>query len=92
MLLELWHERTIEDHFSNTSIPAEYWGRLRLASIWLEDVSNPLLPQYRLAVAQCVKCFFGGTFYSPQWDDFAFRKALVRDLVESLHENCKPWL
>ncbi|KIW35146.1 uncharacterized protein PV07_01861 [Cladophialophora immunda] len=92
MLLELWHEKTIEDQFPGTLVPAEYWGKLRLASIWLEDTTNPLLPQYRLAVAQCVKCFFGGGFCSPSWGDFEFRKALVRDMVEPLHENCKPWL
>lgn len=92
MLLELWHEKTIEDQFSGTPVPADYWGRLRLASIWLEDATNPLLPQYRLAVAQCIKCFFGGAFCSPSWDDFEFRKALVKDMVEPLHENCKPWL
>ncbi|KIY01466.1 uncharacterized protein Z520_03018 [Fonsecaea multimorphosa CBS 102226] len=92
MLLELWYEKTIEDQFPGDPLPADYWGKLRLASIWLEDTTNPLLPQYRLAVAQCVKCFFGGGFSSPSWDDFEFRKALVRDMVEPLHENCKPWL
>ncbi|KIW88670.1 uncharacterized protein Z519_10716 [Cladophialophora bantiana CBS 173.52] len=91
-LLELWHEKTIEDHFSGIPVPADYWGKLRLESIWLDDMTNPLLPQYRLAVAQCVKCFFGGRFCSPSWDDFEFRKALVRDMVEPLHENSKPWL
>lgn len=92
MLLELWHEKTIEDQFSGTLVPADYWGKLRLALIWLEDTTNPLLPQYRLAVVQCIKCFFGGGFCSPSWNDFEFRKALVKDMVEPLHENCKPWL
>lgn len=92
MLLELWHEKTIEDEFTGAPIPTEYWGRLRLASIWLEDMTNPLLPHYRLAVSQCIKCFFGGAFGKPQWADFEFRKALVKDVVEPLHENCKPWL
>ncbi|EXJ70240.1 uncharacterized protein A1O5_06308 [Cladophialophora psammophila CBS 110553] len=65
MLLELWHEKTIGDHFCAIPVPADYWGKLRLASIWLDDMTNPLLPQYRLAVAQCVKCFFGSRFCSP---------------------------
>ena len=99
MLLEIWHETTLEAYYattamgrSGTPMPAEYWGRFMIASMWLDDPSDQPLPLYHTAISQCVKCFFGGSFSSPSWDDDQFRKALCKDLVEPLFESCKQWI
>jgi len=63
-----------------------------IASIWLDDPTDQPLPLYHTAISQFVKCFFGGNFASPSWDDPQFRKALCKDLVEPLFESCKQWM
>jgi hypothetical protein len=99
MLLEIWHENTLEAYYGTTamgqsgpSMPADCWGRLMIASMWLEDTDDPPLPLYHTAISQCVKCFFGGTFSLPNWDDTQFQKALYKDLLEPLFESCKQWI
>jgi hypothetical protein len=97
MLLELWHETTLEAYYSTIPLGQSpllpgYWSRLMIASIWLDDPTDQPLPLYHTAISQCVKCFFGGNFASPSWDDPEFRKALCKDLVEPLFESCKQWM
>lgn len=99
MLLELWHETTLEKYYptspmrqSGAPLPTEYWGRFMLALMWLDEPNDEPLPLYRTALLQCVKCFSGGTFPLPSWDDVNFRKALCKDLVEPLFESCKQWM
>jgi hypothetical protein len=97
MLLELWHETNLEAYYATTPLGQPpplpgYWSRLMIASIWLDDPTDQPLPLYHTAISQFVKCFFGGNFASPSWDDPQFRKALCKDLVEPLFESCKQWM
>jgi hypothetical protein len=99
MLLELWHETTLETFYTSTTMgqsgapmSTDYWGRFMLASVWLDDPHDQPLPLYHTAISQCVKCFFGGTFSTPSWNDANFRKALCKDLIEPLFESCKQWM
>jgi hypothetical protein len=92
LLLELWHDTTLEARFPLSPVPRNYYGRLRLAWEWLDDVANPPLPLYNAAVWQCVKCFSGDQFCNPKWGEVNFRRAICKDILEPLLKCCEPWM
>lgn len=92
LLLELWHETTLEARLSQTPPTTDYFGRLRVAWEWLEDISNPPPDSYNAAIAQCIKCFFGGTPCSFDWGDPTFRRVICEDVIEPLWKNCRQWV
>jgi hypothetical protein len=91
MLLEIWHEITLESRFSLTEPPASHYLRLSLALEWLDDAANPLPDLYDKAVNHCVRRFIGGDSRLSKWDDMKLWKGICEDVIEPLSKNCKQW-
>ena len=91
MLLELGHERTIEDYSSSSGLVVKdnYYDRLSLAQRWLDDSEDDFTPTYFNVTARCVKCSFDNIPPRPAWDEPLF-KGMVQGVVEPLQEECRP--
>lgn len=62
LLLEIWHEKTLETQFSLRETPVKYHDRLALALQLLDDISDPLLDLYARAVSDCMTGIVSGRF------------------------------
>ena len=91
MLLELGHERTLEDYAASHGFVAneEYYERLLLAQRWLDDSEDDFTPTYFNVTARCVKCSFDSIVGKPSWNETLF-KGMVQGVVEPLQEECRP--
>ncbi|KAH8686130.1 hypothetical protein BGZ60DRAFT_396930 [Tricladium varicosporioides] len=90
LLLEVWHEITLETRFGCESAPSGYYQRLALATEWLDDTTNPLPDLYDKAISHCIHRSVGGSRV-PDWDDMKFWGAMCGDVIEPLSKNCKQW-
>lgn len=56
LLLEIWHQTTLESHFADKAdrFTSDYFTRLSLAAQWLDDDYDTPLPLYEQAVRYCV--------------------------------------
>lgn len=59
LLLEIWHEETLETHFSLGKTPTGYYERQPRAVKWLYEMSNPLPDLYEKAASHCIKRMIG---------------------------------
>ncbi|KAK1774721.1 hypothetical protein QBC45DRAFT_457908 [Copromyces sp. CBS 386.78] len=91
LLLEIWHEETLETHFSLGKTPTGYYERLPRAIEWLDEMSNPPLKLYGKAASHCITGMIGGEGRLGCWDDNDFWNAVCGDIIEPLRENCKMW-
>lgn len=91
MLLELWHETSLEFYSStiNQVLKESYYDRLSVAQRWLDETQEFMFPAYFDVVTRCVRCCFDGVPASPVWDGCLFR-GLVTGVVEPLLEQCRP--
>ena len=91
MLLEIWHENSLESYSSaiNQVIKDSYYERLSLAQRWLDETQEFMFPAYFDVVTRCVRCCFDGVPANPVWDGCLF-KGLVTGVVEPLLEQCRP--
>ena len=91
MLLELWHETSLESYSSTIKQVTKdsYYDRLSLAQRWLDETEELISPAYFHVVLRCVRCCFDGVPASPVWDECLFR-GLVIGVVEPLLEQCRP--
>lgn len=72
LLLEIWHERTLETKFSLKEAPSGYYERLLLASRWLDETDDPLLTLYDKATSHCIRGMIGGETRLRTWEDIKF--------------------
>lgn len=91
LLLEIWHEMTLETRFNLRQTPIGYYERLALAVEWLDDTNNPLPDLYDKAVSHCVRRIIGGESNFPDWDNTRFCGAVCGDIIEPLSKICKQW-
>ncbi|KAK3949102.1 hypothetical protein QBC32DRAFT_267492 [Pseudoneurospora amorphoporcata] len=91
LLLEIWHEETLETHFSLGKTPTGYYERLPLAVEWLDEMSNPPPKFYAKAASHCITGMIGGEGRLGSWDDNDFWNAVCGDIIEPLRGNCKMW-
>lgn len=91
MLLELWHETSLEFYAStiNQVLKDSYYDRLSLAQRWLDETEESIPPVYFHVALRCVRCCFDGVPANPVWDGCLF-KGLVTGVVEPLLEQCRP--
>lgn len=91
MLLELYLETTLEDHFSGTNyiINNEYHTRKSLAARWLDESDPHLPPTYFGVTERCINCRFDGIPYLLEWNEALFR-ALTQYVIDPLQEQCRP--
>lgn len=91
LLLEIWHEETLEAHFSVEKRPTEFYERLALALKWLDEMTNPPPELYDRAASHCIKGMVGGEVRFGQWEDGEVWNAICGDIIEPLLKNCKMW-
>jgi len=93
MLLEIWHETTLETQFSLRESPTKYHKRLALALTWRDEaeVVNPLLELYDKAMSYCLTGVISGEARNTQWHDLKLWTAVCADIIEPLSKNCKLW-
>ncbi|KAM0804394.1 hypothetical protein BDR22DRAFT_960035 [Usnea florida] len=91
MLLEIWHETSLESYSSsiNQVLKDSYYDRLSLAQRWLDETEESIPPVYFHVALRCVRCCFDGVPANPVWDGCLF-KGLVTGVVEPLLEQCRP--
>jgi len=77
MLLEIWHETTLEERFFLPVQPPSHHDRLAWALEWLDDANNPLPDLYHKAVNRCVTRVMDGSSRLPEWDDMRLRKGYL---------------
>jgi hypothetical protein len=91
LLLEIWHEETLETHFELDNPPSGYYERLPLAFQWLDDMSDPLPDLYDHAASRCIRGVIGGQSHYAGWNDMAFWVAICGDIIEPLSKNVRQW-
>jgi len=91
LLLEIWHEETLEAHFALEKRPTGFYERLALALQWLDEMNNPPPELYDRAAAHCIKGMVGGEVRLGPWDDAEMWNAICGDIVEPLLKNCRMW-
>ena len=91
LLLEIWHEMTLETRFAITEAVTNYYERQRLATEWFDDMSNPLPELYDRAVSRCIFRTVGGKSRLLDWDDIEFWRGVCADVIEPLLKICKQW-
>ena len=84
MLLEIWHETTLEERFSLPAQPMDRHSRLAWALEWLDDANNPLPDLYHKAVSHCVTGVMDGGSRLPEWDDMKLWKGVCEGVIEPL--------
>lgn len=92
-LLELWHSTTIEQRFAGQEalLLSDSFVRMALASRWLEESENALLPFQYEVTARCLRCHFDGcTPIKPKWDDAEFLRGFAAGVVEPLYKAIRP--
>jgi hypothetical protein len=91
LLLEIWHQTTLEDQFSDRmdEVSGGYFSRLSLAAQWLDDDYNtpPLL--YEDAVRYCV--YGVSTKRGADWNKNELWSEICKEVIKPLSENCKQW-
>lgn len=91
LLLEIWHEETLEAHFSLEKRPTEFYECLALALKWLDEMTNPPPELYDRAASHCIKGMVSGEVRLGRWDDVEVWNAICGDIIEPLLKNCKMW-
>ncbi|ORY10273.1 hypothetical protein BCR34DRAFT_354613 [Clohesyomyces aquaticus] len=90
LLLEIWHEQTLEERFSLDKSPVEFFDRLPLALKWAEESHTELLESYENAVCYCTG-FMTGESRGSQWKDDKLWASVYGEVIEPLARNCKLW-
>jgi hypothetical protein len=91
VLLEIWHQKTIDAHFPVEAIPIDFNGRMALASRWRTETLNPPLELYDQAVRYCIFGVISSPTPTPQWDDKQLWSVFCGEVIEPLHQSCKSW-
>ena len=90
LLLEVWHEITLETRFSLEDAPSGYYQRLALAVEWLDDTDNPLPDLYDRAVSYCIQQLVSEAHF-PDWEDTKLWATVCAEVIEPLSEICRQW-
>lgn len=86
VLMELWHNQTIESYFQNTVVGSDYYGRLVMVHRWVDETEEDMVPRHSRAVRSCIRCCVnkGGDL-----DDAAFGTEVVETVLIPLMENAR---
>lgn len=91
LLLEIWHQTTLEARFCLDESPAGYYLRLVRAVEWLDDGDNPPPDLYERAISYCIRGMLGSEARLASWDANELWHAVCKNVVEPLSQNCKQW-
>lgn len=93
VLLELWHEEILEDHFSCPAPVEMPHERRHLARSWFDEREDPLPLLYNRAVSHCISLEVGREpYWSVGWEDTEFWNSICQDVIQPLHKNCGEWM
>ncbi|KAL4902919.1 hypothetical protein BDW74DRAFT_180218 [Aspergillus multicolor] len=95
LLLEIWHQRTFAWYCTEIQMPlqldtdADFWGRARIAEMWVEDSRGLVDSSVWEVMVRCVNGTFGTAVDWPvaRWDDVVFRGEFWERVVLVLGER-----
>ena len=89
LLLEIFHEETIENYASVMNLPLDdtYGRQYDAARKWLEMTEGEAPLLLWDAAALCIECPFNRSSTLPDWDDAEFRKSVCDGVLKPLWEN-----
>ena len=92
MLLEIWHETSLEDYFHHQDLGSstDYITRASFAQRWLEASEDAMVPDYYAVTARCIRCQFNGIPMNPTWQNEALEKGIAEGILEPLLGLCRP--
>lgn len=91
LLLEIWHQTTLEARFGLNEAPTDYYLRLVRAVEWLEDSDNSPPYLYETAVSYCIRGMLGPEVRLMSWDTNELWNWVCKEIIEPLSNNCKQW-
>ncbi|CAN9280599.1 unnamed protein product [Alternaria alternata] len=91
VLLEIWHEKTLEMQFSLQDTPVKFHERLALALEWISETDNTLLVLYDQAVMYCLTGVVGNESRNMEWDDMELWAAICNNVIEPLSKIYQQW-
>ncbi|KIX00630.1 uncharacterized protein Z518_09695 [Rhinocladiella mackenziei CBS 650.93] len=89
MLLEIWHEKTLEDHFPLSSGSMRVYELQVHALEWLESDPHALPNSYHQAVFHCVAGAMNCVPCPKDWDDMRLWETVFQCVIEPLYKISK---
>ncbi|KAL7808811.1 hypothetical protein V8C44DRAFT_335461 [Trichoderma aethiopicum] len=91
LLLEIWHQTTLEIHFADKAdrFTSDYFTRLSLAAQWLDDDYDTPLPLFEQAVRYCV--YGASTKRWTEWNTSELWGEICKEVIKPLSDNCGQW-
>jgi hypothetical protein len=88
VLLEIWHQKSLEAQFPTVEIPSDYDNRMILASRWRKDSLDPPVELYDRAIRYCIFGIASTPTPNPQWGDkylwASFCEEVIRTSIPEL--------
>jgi hypothetical protein len=91
VLLEIWHQKSIEAQFPNEDLPSDYYKRMTLASRWRKESFDPPVELYDRAIRYCIFGVISSPTPTPKWDDKHLWSSFCGEVIEPLYQSCKSW-
>ncbi|KAL8810331.1 MAG: hypothetical protein Q9200_002668 [Gallowayella weberi] len=90
LLLEIWHLTPFEVYAAQEGLHVEstYGARYEVASRWLNETADNILPFYADPVCRCIEGTFASKATTLQWTDPEFQVSICEGLVKPLWDNC----
>ena len=92
LLLEVWHQKTIQAYaFSiNATLDDSYGLRYNLVKAWLDSSKQQLLPTYMDVVTRCIECNVANASLDYHWQDEVLRQSICEEILMPLFHLCYP--
>ncbi|KAL8816326.1 MAG: hypothetical protein Q9223_004640 [Gallowayella weberi] len=90
LLLEIWHLTPFEVYAAQEGLHVDstYGARYEIASRWLNETADNILPFYADPVCRCIEGTFASKATTLQWTDPEFQVSICEGLVKPLWDNC----
>ncbi|KAL8676088.1 MAG: hypothetical protein Q9186_007356, partial [Xanthomendoza sp. 1 TL-2023] len=90
LLLEIWHLTPFEVYAAQEGLQLDntFGARYEIASRWLNDTADNILPFYADPVCRCIEGTFASKATTLQWTDPQFQVSICEGLVKPLWDNC----
>ncbi|KAL8801036.1 MAG: hypothetical protein Q9182_004728 [Xanthomendoza sp. 2 TL-2023] len=90
LLLEIWHLTPFEVYAAQEGLHVDstYGARYEIASRWLNETADNILPFYADPVCRCIEGTFASKAPTLQWTDPEFQVSICEGLVKPLWDNC----
>ncbi|KAK5989710.1 hypothetical protein PT974_07968 [Cladobotryum mycophilum] len=89
LLLEIWHQTTLEAFFSLGEAPKDYFCRWEYAVKWRDEIDDPPLGSYEEAISYCLEGVLSK--YRSGWNGNELWNSVYNNIIEPLSRNCNHW-